>query len=176
MGRENVLSRSMIAGSRIPLLLFVYLAGQRGGKAEPLGKTVLIHMLNHGRSDLHFARSHPEGVRAATDPAVKKMSEADMIAATRNDVGKMQPFKGKLTDEQIKDSVDYFRTFVKEAGKSARPTFFEAGRVGKHVMVVGATFYGFNGRKVWSLTQARTRHPLGGHVAREVFSTIGVFT
>jgi hypothetical protein len=83
---------------------------------------------------------------------------------------KMQPFKGKLTDEQIKDSVDYFRTFVKEAGKSARPTFFEAGRVGKHVMVVVATFYGFSGRKVWSLIRARTRNPLVGRVAREVSS------
>jgi hypothetical protein len=110
------------------------------------------------------------GVKAATDPAVKKMSEADMIAATRNDVGKMQPFKGKLTVEQIKDSADYFRTFVKEAGKSARPTFFEAGRAGKLVMVVVAIFYGFSGRKVWSLIRARTRNPLGGRVAREVSS------
>jgi mono/diheme cytochrome c family protein len=53
------------------------------------------------------------GVKPATDPSVVKMSEADMIAATKNGMGKMQPFKDKLTDDQIKDSVDYFRTFAK---------------------------------------------------------------
>jgi mono/diheme cytochrome c family protein len=36
-----------------------------------------------------------------------------MVAATRNGMGKMQPYKDKLTDAQIKDAVDYFRTFVK---------------------------------------------------------------
>ena len=53
------------------------------------------------------------GVKPATDPTLKKMSQADMIAATSNGLGKMQPFKGKLTEDQIKASVDYFRTFVK---------------------------------------------------------------
>jgi mono/diheme cytochrome c family protein len=53
------------------------------------------------------------GVKPASDPAVKGMSEAQMIAATANGKGKMQPFKGKLTDAQIKDAVDYFRTFAK---------------------------------------------------------------
>ena len=52
-------------------------------------------------------------MKPATDPALKKMSQADMIAATSNGLGKMQPFKGKLTEDQIKASVDYFRTFVK---------------------------------------------------------------
>ena len=37
-------------------------------------------------------------------------SEADMIAAVKNGKGKMKPFSGKLTDDQIKASVDYFRT------------------------------------------------------------------
>jgi mono/diheme cytochrome c family protein len=52
-------------------------------------------------------------VKPATDPSVKKMSEAEMIAAVRNGMGKMQPYKNSLTDAQIKDAVDYFRTFVK---------------------------------------------------------------
>jgi mono/diheme cytochrome c family protein len=52
-------------------------------------------------------------VKPATDPSVKKMTEAEMIAAVTNGMGKMQAFKGKLTDAQIKDSVAYFRTFVK---------------------------------------------------------------
>lgn len=52
-------------------------------------------------------------VKPATDAAVKKMNEAEMIAAVRNGMGKMQPYKNSLTDTQIKDVVDYFRTFVK---------------------------------------------------------------
>ncbi len=52
-------------------------------------------------------------VKPATDPDVKKFNEAQMIAATKNGMGKMQPFKDKLTDAQIKDAVGYFRTFVK---------------------------------------------------------------
>ena len=53
------------------------------------------------------------GVKAASDPSVKSKTEAQMIAATTNGMGKMAPFKGKITDAQIKDSVDYFRTFAK---------------------------------------------------------------
>lgn len=52
-------------------------------------------------------------VKPATDPDVKKMSEAEMNKAVEDGMGKMQAFKGKLTDAQIKAAVDYFRTFVK---------------------------------------------------------------
>jgi cytochrome c6 len=52
-------------------------------------------------------------VKPATDASVKKMSETEMIAAVRDGVGKMRPYKDSLTDPQIKDAVDYFRTFVK---------------------------------------------------------------
>lgn len=52
-------------------------------------------------------------VKPITDPDVKKQTEAEMIAATKNGSGKMQPFKDKLTDAQIKDAVTYFRTFLK---------------------------------------------------------------
>lgn len=53
------------------------------------------------------------GVKPASDPAVKKESAAEMIAITTNGKGKMPGFKGKLTEAQIKDSVDYFRTLMK---------------------------------------------------------------
>ena len=52
-------------------------------------------------------------VKPATDPEVKKMSEAQMVEAVKNGMGKMQPYKDKLSDAQIKDVVTYFRTFVK---------------------------------------------------------------
>jgi len=53
------------------------------------------------------------GTRAASDPAVKAMTQAQMIAETTDGKGKMPAFKGKLTAAQIKDSVDFFRLFAK---------------------------------------------------------------
>ena len=53
------------------------------------------------------------GVKPASDPSVKALGETQMIADTSNGKGKMPAFKGKLTDAQIKDAVDYFRTFAK---------------------------------------------------------------
>jgi cytochrome c6 len=50
------------------------------------------------------------GVKAASDPDMKKLSVDDEIAAVKNGKGKMKPFSGKLTDEQIKDAVNYYRT------------------------------------------------------------------
>ena len=52
-------------------------------------------------------------VKPATDPDVKKMNESQMIDAVRNGMGKMQPYKDKLSEAQIKDVVTYFRAFVK---------------------------------------------------------------
>jgi len=53
------------------------------------------------------------GVRPASDPAVKSESEAAMLAITANGKGKMPAFKGKLSDAEIKASVDYFRSLGK---------------------------------------------------------------
>lgn len=53
------------------------------------------------------------GVKPASDPTVKAHSEDEMIAITINGKNKMPAFKGKLSDDEIKSSVEYFRTFVK---------------------------------------------------------------
>ena len=53
------------------------------------------------------------GVKPASDPSVMSMSEAEMIAITTNGKGKMPAYKGKLTDPEIKASVDYFRSLAK---------------------------------------------------------------
>jgi len=52
-------------------------------------------------------------VKPVTDPGVKQMSEAQMVDAVRKGMGKMQPYKDKLTDAQIHESVAYFRTLIK---------------------------------------------------------------
>ncbi len=50
------------------------------------------------------------GVKAASDPDIKKLSAAEEIASVKNGKGKMKAMSPKLTDAQIKDAVDYFRT------------------------------------------------------------------
>lgn len=53
------------------------------------------------------------GVKPASDASVKALSEAEMIAITTNGKGKMPAYKGKLSDAEIKASVEYFRTLAK---------------------------------------------------------------
>ena len=48
------------------------------------------------------------GVKAAV--GVQGRCEKDMIDAVKNGKGKMKAFSSKLTDDQIKDVVAYFRT------------------------------------------------------------------
>jgi mono/diheme cytochrome c family protein len=50
------------------------------------------------------------GVKPSTDPDYKKESAADMIASVKNGKNKMKAMSPKLTDAQIKDAVDYFRS------------------------------------------------------------------
>jgi cytochrome c6 len=53
------------------------------------------------------------GVKPITAAGVKSTSEADMIKATADGKGKMQPFKGKISEAEIKASVEYFRSLAK---------------------------------------------------------------
>lgn len=53
------------------------------------------------------------GVKAASDPAVKSQTLAEMIGITTNGKAKMPAFKGKLTDAEIKASVEYYRSLAK---------------------------------------------------------------
>ena len=47
------------------------------------------------------------GVKPAAE---YKTSEKEQIESVKNGKGKMKAFSGKLSDEQIKDAVTYFRT------------------------------------------------------------------
>ena len=50
------------------------------------------------------------GVKAVSDPDIKKLTAEQEFDSVKNGKGKMKPFAGKLTDAQIKDAVTYFRT------------------------------------------------------------------
>jgi len=45
-----------------------------------------------------------------SDPEVKKRSAEEMFDFTKNGKDKMQPFKDKLSDTQIREAVAYFRS------------------------------------------------------------------
>jgi mono/diheme cytochrome c family protein len=53
-------------------------------------------------------------VKPVTDPSVYNMSDAEMVREVREGAGKMEPYKGTLTDAQIRALVDYFKTFIKK--------------------------------------------------------------
>jgi cytochrome c6 len=50
------------------------------------------------------------GVKPVSDPDIKKLTASEEFDSVKNGKGKMKPFSGKLTDDQIKDVVTYFRT------------------------------------------------------------------
>lgn len=52
-------------------------------------------------------------VRDLSSDEVQKQSDADLTAITNNGKNKMPAYKGKLTDDQIKDLVAYIRTLKK---------------------------------------------------------------
>ncbi|HWA96303.1 MAG TPA: cytochrome c [Terracidiphilus sp.] len=83
---------------------------QNGGKEIYTAKCQSCHGAA-GMADTNMGKMLK--VKPVTDASVKKMNLTEMIDAVRNGMGKMQAYKGKLTDSQIKDSVEYFRTFIK---------------------------------------------------------------
>ena len=50
------------------------------------------------------------GVKDFHSPEVAKMSDAELIEAVKKGKGKMQPYDGKLTEDQIKSLVKYIRS------------------------------------------------------------------
>jgi mono/diheme cytochrome c family protein len=104
------LSRNSVAAILVMLLAGTVSFAQSSGEATYKAKCQMCHG-EKGLADSGAGKSLK--VKPATDPDVKKMSEEQMIDAVRNGSGKMQAYKDKLTDPQIKDAVGYFRTFAK---------------------------------------------------------------
>ncbi len=101
--------------SLVELAAVVFLAGavgfaQSAGEATYKAKCQSCHGAE-GTPNPGIAKAM--GVKPASDPSVKADTEAQMITITTDGKGKMPAYKGKLTDAEIKDSVDYFRTFTK---------------------------------------------------------------
>src|SRR5579859_1549671 len=63
----------------------------------------------HGADGKATAVGKKLGAKDFTDPDVAKMSEADLVKVTTNGKGKMPAYKGKLTDAQIKELIEYVK-------------------------------------------------------------------
>lgn len=104
------LTRNSVTAMMVLLLAGTVGFAQSSGEATYKAKCQMCHG-EKGLADAGAGKAMK--VKPATDPDVKKMSEAQMIDAVHDGMGKMQAYKDKLTEAQIKDAVVYFRTFVK---------------------------------------------------------------
>ena len=102
--------RSLVALAAVVLLAGAVGFAQSAGEATYKAKCQSCHGAE-GTPNPGIAKAM--GVKPASDPTVKADSEAQMITITTDGKGKMPAYKGKLTDAEIKDAVDYFRTFAK---------------------------------------------------------------
>ncbi|MGD0800706.1 MAG: cytochrome c [Terracidiphilus sp.] len=92
------------------VLATVLLAGavgfaQSGGEATYKAKCAMCH----GAAGVPSAgMAKNMGVKAVSDPAIKALTVAQMVAAVKNGKGKMKPVAG-LTDAQITEAVNFYR-------------------------------------------------------------------
>ena len=63
----------------------------------------------HGADGKASAIGKKLGARDFQDPDVTKLSETELVTITANGKNKMPAYKGKLTDDQIKDLVKYIK-------------------------------------------------------------------
>ncbi len=97
--------------SKVALAVLFALAGavsfaQSSGEATYKSKCQMCHGAA-GAADTPTGKALK--VKPLSDPDIQKLTAQQMFDSTKNGKGKMPSFKDKLTDDQIKDSVSYYR-------------------------------------------------------------------
>ena len=82
----------------------------QSGAALYKSKCAMCHGAD-GKGDTPVGKSLK--LRDLSSADVQKQSDAELVAITRDGKGRMPPYKGKLTDAQIKDIVAFIRTLKK---------------------------------------------------------------
>ncbi len=77
---------------------------QSGGEATYKTKCAMCH----GATGTPSAGMAKMGVKPVSDPAIKKLTAAEMFTSIKNGKGKMKPISG-LTDAQIKDVAAFYK-------------------------------------------------------------------
>lgn len=112
-GTEKEMKKTVSVGALLAVALFfvaLQSMAQSGSEAVYKAKCASCHGAKGVPSP---AMAKAMQLKPATDPAVKSKSEAQMIELTKNGVGKMPAYKGKMSDAEIKASVAYFRSLAK---------------------------------------------------------------
>jgi mono/diheme cytochrome c family protein len=105
--RKNV--RSLAALALVVSLASTVASAQSSAQAIYKAKCQNCHGAT-GMADTTMARALK--VKPVSDPEVAKISAGTMFEQTRDGVpGRMVAYKGKLTDGEIKDVVNLFRSF-----------------------------------------------------------------
>jgi mono/diheme cytochrome c family protein len=79
---------------------------QSGGEATYKAKCQMCHGPS-GAAETPTAKMLK--VKPLSDPEIRKLTADQMFASVKLGKGKMQPFKDKLTDPQIKEVVAFYR-------------------------------------------------------------------
>jgi cytochrome c6 len=98
--------RSSLALAAIFVMAGALSFGQSTGEATYKAKCQMCHGAN-GAADTPTAKMMK--VKPLSDPDIKKLTADQMFDSVKNGKGKMQPFKDKLSDQEIKDSVAFYR-------------------------------------------------------------------
>ena len=97
--------RSQVALAAVILAASAVCFAQSGGEATYKAKCQSCHG-TAGTPNPGIAKAM--GVKAVSDPDIKKLTVDQMVTAVKAGKGKMKPVSG-LTDAQIKDAVVYYR-------------------------------------------------------------------
>jgi mono/diheme cytochrome c family protein len=98
--------RSLVVLAAVTLVAGAVCFAEAGGEATYKAKCISCHGSN-GTPNPGIAKMM--GVKAVSDPDIKKLTVEEMVTAVKTGKGKMKPIAG-LTDAQIKDAVLYYRS------------------------------------------------------------------
>ncbi|MGD0547077.1 MAG: cytochrome c [Terracidiphilus sp.] len=97
--------RSLLAMAIVMSLAGAVCFAQSGGEATYKAKCAMCH----GPAGTPSAGMAKMGVKPVSDPGIKALTEAQVIAAVKSGKGKMHPVAG-LTDAQVKDVAAFFKS------------------------------------------------------------------
>ncbi len=94
----------------LSISLAVPAVAQQSGEATYKAKCAMCHGAD-GTGNTSIGKNMK--LRSFKSPEDVKATDAELVKQTKDGVGKMQGYAGKLTDAQIQDVVTYIRTLQK---------------------------------------------------------------
>jgi mono/diheme cytochrome c family protein len=108
--RIDMKQNSLIAIMTLLSISVIPAVAQQTGEATYKAKCAMCHGAD-GAGDTAIGKTMK--LRSLKAPGDVKETNAELFKQTKDGVGKMQGYAGKLTDPQIQDVVSYIRTLQK---------------------------------------------------------------